>query len=113
LLRSYAAAVKRGYQNHSEIFRDLARAGIQQSTKEGSNGECVAALVYVYDRASRDLARRLVQTFHVHHDLSLATLRVHLDDDNCMELTALQGPTKDVRHLPIMLLPSGASNTDA
>jgi CopG family nickel-responsive transcriptional regulator len=33
-----------------------------------------------------------------HHYLSLATLHVHLDDQNCMELTALQGPTKDVQH---------------
>jgi CopG family transcriptional regulator, nickel-responsive regulator len=58
----------------------------------------VAALVYVYDHASRDLSRRLVQNFHGHHDLSLATLHVHLDDHNCMELTALQGPTKDAQH---------------
>ena len=42
--------------------------------------------------------RRLVENFHGHHDLSLATLHVHLDDDNCMELTALRGPTKDVQH---------------
>ena len=58
----------------------------------------MAALVYVYDHASRDLSRRLVQNFHGHHDLSLATLHVHLDDHNCMELTALQGPTEDVQH---------------
>jgi CopG family transcriptional regulator, nickel-responsive regulator len=93
-----AAASARGYQNRSEIFRDLTRAGLQQSTHGADGGDCVAALVYVYDHASRDLSRRLVQNFHGHHDLSLATLHVHLDDDNCMELTALRGPTKDVQH---------------
>jgi CopG family transcriptional regulator, nickel-responsive regulator len=58
----------------------------------------VAALVYVYDHAARDLSKRLVQNFHGHHDLSLATLHVHLDDDSCMEVTALKGSTGEVKH---------------
>ena len=45
------------------------------------------------------LSRRLVQNFHGHHDLSLATLHVHLDDDHCMEVTALKGSSGDVKHL--------------
>jgi CopG family transcriptional regulator, nickel-responsive regulator len=39
-----------------------------------------------------------VQNFHGHHDLSLATLHVHLDDDSCMEVTALKGPSGEVQH---------------
>ena len=87
-----AAAEARGYQNRSEIIRDLARAGLQQGAEDAApSGQCVAALVYVYDHAARDLSKRLVQNFHGHHDLSLATLHVHLDDDSCMEVTALKG----------------------
>ena len=94
-----AAAKARGYQNRSEIIRDLARAGLQQSAQETKpSGQCVAALVYVYDHAARDLSKRLVQNFHGHHDLWLATLHVHLDDDSCMEVTALKGATGDVQH---------------
>jgi CopG family nickel-responsive transcriptional regulator len=94
-----AAAKERGYQNRSEIIRDLARAGLQQSTEDAApSGPCVAALVYVYDHAARDLSKRLVQNFHGHHDLSLATLHVHLDDDSCMEVTALRGSSGEVRH---------------
>jgi CopG family transcriptional regulator, nickel-responsive regulator len=95
-----AAAEARGYQNRPEIIRDLARAGLQQSAEDAAvSGECVAALVYVYDHSARDLSRRLVQNFHGHHDLSLATLHVHLDDDHCMEVTALKGSSSDVKHL--------------
>lgn len=94
-----AAAEARGYQNRSEIIRDLARAGLQQDAEESPSGQCVAALVYVYDHAARDLSKRLVQNFHGHHDLSLATLHVHLDDDSCMEVTALKGASSEVRHL--------------
>ena len=93
-----AAAEARGYQNRSEIIRDLARAGLQQSAEEAPSGQCVAALVYVYDHAARDLSKRLVQNFHGHHDLSLATLHVHLDNNNCMEMTALKGAAAEVKH---------------
>lgn len=94
-----ALIAERGYQNRSEAIRDLTRAGMQQTAQEqGKSGDCVAALVYVYDHAQRDLSRRLVDTYHHHHDLSLATLHVHLDDDNCMEVTALRGTGSEVQH---------------
>ncbi|HEY0328487.1 MAG TPA: nickel-responsive transcriptional regulator NikR [Rhodopseudomonas sp.] len=94
-----AAAEERGYQNRSEIIRDLARAGMQQSAKQAAPaGQCVGALVYVYDHSARDLSKRLVQNFHGHHDLSLATLHVHLDGDSCLEVTALKGSSVDVQH---------------
>src|SRR4029078_977606 len=93
-----AAAEARGYQNRSEVIRDLARAGLQQSAEAAPSGQCVAALVYVYDHAARDLSKRLVQNFHGHYDLSLGTLHVHLDADFCMEVTALKGASGEVRH---------------
>ena len=88
-----------GYQNRSEAIRDFTRAGMQQAAqKMGKAGSCVAALVYVYDHAARDLSRRLVENYHGHHDLSMATLHVHLDGDNCMEVTALKGTGAEVQH---------------
>ena len=90
----------RGYQNRSEAIRDLARAGIREAAQAtGAEGDCVAALVYVYDHAARELSKRLVQNFHGHHQMSLATLHVHLDNDSCMEVTVLKGGAHDVRHL--------------
>jgi CopG family transcriptional regulator, nickel-responsive regulator len=88
----------RGYQNRSEAIRDLARAGIQQAVKDAGKGrDCVGALVYVYDHSARDLAKRLVQSFHDHHDMSMATLHVHLDHESCMEVTVLKGRTAEVQ----------------
>lgn len=88
----------RGYQNRSEAIRDLARAGLQQAAQDaGASRDCVAALAYVYDHSARDLAKRLMHSFHEHHDLSLATLHVHLDHESCMEVTVLKGRTRDVQ----------------
>jgi CopG family nickel-responsive transcriptional regulator len=90
--------VRRGYQNRSEAVRDLARAGLQQAKQEATTGDCVAALVYVYDHGARDLSKKLTRSFHDHHDLALATLHVHLDDESCMEVTALKGASAEVQH---------------
>ena len=92
-------AKARGYQNRSEAVRDLVRAGLQQTAAEaGGTGECVAALAYVYDHHVRELSKRLTAAFHAHHRISLATLHVHLDAKNCMEICVLKGSGDEVRH---------------
>lgn len=91
--------VARGYQNRSETVRDLARAGMQLAMADAPEaGDCVGALVYVYDHEVRELARRLVDAQHGHHDLALSTIHVHLDHASCLEVVLLRGPTRDVRH---------------
>ncbi|MFI3411339.1 hypothetical protein V5G94_24620, partial [Citrobacter braakii] len=39
----------------------------------------------------RDLASRIVSTQHHHHDLSVATLHVHINHDDCLEIAVLKG----------------------
>lgn len=96
-------AAQQGYQNRSEAIRDLARAGIRQTAEESGAGagtdECVAALVYAYDYAERDLAKRLAKSIHDHHDLSVGSLQIPLDHHSRMEVNILCGETGDVRKL--------------
>src|SRR5262245_18484920 len=88
----------RSYQNRSEAIRDLARAGLEQAAVEvAGSRNCVAALVYVYDHHARDLPKRLTREFHDHHDLSQATLHVHLDHESCLEVTVLKGRGSEVQ----------------
>jgi CopG family nickel-responsive transcriptional regulator len=69
-----------GYQNRSEALRDLARAGISQARENADDPRAaVAALAYVYDHRERDLAKRLMRSFHDRHDLTVASMHVHLD----------------------------------
>ena len=92
-------ARSRGYQTRSEAVRDLVRAGIAQTRLEsGGHGasNCVAALTYVYDQGTRDLPKRLGNAFRDHHDLSIATTRVALDHDSCLEVALLRGSIAQV-----------------
>jgi CopG family transcriptional regulator, nickel-responsive regulator len=90
----------RGYQNRSEAIRDLARAGlVATGSTAAGDGLCTAALVYVYDHEARELPKRLTRDFHAHHDLTQATLHVHLDAHDCMEVSVLKGRGEDVQAL--------------
>jgi CopG family transcriptional regulator, nickel-responsive regulator len=90
----------RGYQSRSEAVRDLARHGLNVAAEDRDvSGDCVAALVYVYEHDARDLSKRLNAIFHDHHDLTVSSLHVHLDHDSCLEVSVLRGDASAVRHL--------------
>jgi CopG family nickel-responsive transcriptional regulator len=40
----------------------------------------------------------LTSAYHEHHELSLASLHVHLDQYTCLEVTVLRGKADDVQH---------------
>jgi CopG family nickel-responsive transcriptional regulator len=94
-----ALVMRRGYQNRSEALRDLARAGLRRVEPPEPAEPCLAALVYVYDHARRDLPNRLTNEFHDHHDLAVSTLHVHLDAGSCLEVAVLKGPAGAVQHM--------------
>ena len=86
-----------GYQNRSEAVRDLVRAGLIETKSVAERSQaCLASLAYVYDRHTRELPKKLAHVFQDNHNLCLATLRVTLDHDTCMEVSALRGPTAQV-----------------
>ncbi|MFT4161654.1 nickel-responsive transcriptional regulator NikR [Shinella sp.] len=91
---------RRGYTSRSEALRDIVRDAVvrEQSTVSGS-ANCYAALSYVYEHETRDLARRLTSEQHRHHDLSVSTLHVHVGRHDCLEIAVLKGTVDDVKGL--------------
>lgn len=89
---------RRGYGNRSEAVRDLVRSLLERErTEQSENGYCVANLSYVFNHHERDLAERLTALQHGQHDLTVATMHVHLDHENCLESVMLRGPVRAVR----------------
>ena len=87
----------KGYQSRSEAFRDLLRGELgRDSVDHGDAHHCVAALSYVYNHHERQLAARLTELQHDHHDVTVSTMHAHLDHDNCIETMILRGHTQEV-----------------
>ena len=92
--------VDRGYSNRSEALRDLARAGLSHADEGvGADRPCAAVLVYAYDPATRDLARRLVDLHQRRRDLGRGVVSTGLGADERLEVALLEGSTAEVRRL--------------
>ncbi len=87
-----------GYPNRSEAVRDLLRGFLtRERAADDPEGACVGVLSYVYDHHRGGLGHQLTEAQHAHHDLTVATLHVHLDHDHCLETNILRGPLQRVR----------------
>jgi CopG family transcriptional regulator, nickel-responsive regulator len=88
---------KRGYQNRSEAVRDMLRNELATASIERNEAPfCIASLSYVYNHHARDLAERLAELKHAHHEIVTSGMHVHLDHENCMETLIMRGPTAAV-----------------
>lgn len=97
----------KGYSNRSEALRDMIRTKLEAERLEKQlQGHCVATLGYVYNHHESELASRITSEQHDHHDLTLSSMHVHLDHDNCLEITILRGPTARVRNFANSLIAS-------
>lgn len=89
---------ERGYRNRSEAVRDMLRGQLEASRQaRGDARYCIANLSYVYNHHEHELAERLTEIQHRHHDLTVASLHAHLDHEHCIESVILKGATPDVR----------------
>lgn len=94
----------KGYANRSEAFRDLIRACLIRDQVKRHRGEQLAVVTLVYDHHARELASRLIDKQHHHHELVVASLHVHLGERHCLEVSVLRGPGTAVAHLGEELL---------
>jgi len=106
LALEFDALIKaRGYSNRSEAVRDMLRHQLESFRRErGEARHCVANLSYVYNHHERELAERLTQLQHDHHNLAVSTMHAHLDHEHCIESLILRGPTAEVRNFADALI---------
>ena len=87
----------KGYATRSEAIRDLIRDRLVREQAERAEGEQVAVVTLVYDHHARELAARLIDKQHHHHDLVVSSLHIHLGERHCLEVSVLRGPAAKVR----------------
>ena len=99
-----ALCAVKGYSNRSEAIRDLIRKALVAEEWQQADGQGAGTLTLVYDHHKNDLARRLTQMQHDEHVIIIATLHVHLDHHNCLEVLILKGEAARVRALADKLI---------
>jgi len=86
------------YTNRSEAFRDLIREElVKRAWREGK--QVAGAITFIYDHHQRDLLSRIVDTQHHYQKLIISTQHIHLDHENCLEIVAVKGNSREVQKL--------------
>src|SRR5437870_11014975 len=105
LLESFDKLIStKGYATRSEAIRDLIRDLLIRQDARKQKGEQVAVVTMVYDHHARELAAKLIDKQHHHHDLVVSSLHVHLGERHCLEVSILRGRGDQVAHLGDELL---------
>ncbi len=89
---------KKAYPNRSEAIRDLIRKTLIEEEIAGDQ-IVIGVLHLLFDHHKRDLADKLTDIQHDHHDVIISSTHVHLDHDNCLEVILLKGKVSILRSL--------------
>jgi CopG family nickel-responsive transcriptional regulator len=89
----------KGYVNRSEAIRDLIRNALVEDAWAREDEETVGTVTLVYNHHTRDLADKLTEQQHSHHEAIISALHVHLDAHHCLEVVVVKGKAKSVKRL--------------
>jgi CopG family nickel-responsive transcriptional regulator len=98
LVRQLDQMVKaKGYVNRSQAVADMVSAHLVEHLGEDADREIAGTITLVYDHHKRNVQGLLTDIQHDHQQVIIATLHVHLDHHNCMEVLAVRGKAATVR----------------
>ena len=97
--------LKRGYSSRSEGIRDAIRNYIvHYEWMSDVQGERVGVITLVYSHSQRGLVENLTEIQHDSGNIIQSSLHVHLDHDNCLEVTIVKGRASQVKELADQLI---------
>ena len=87
-----------GYNNRSEAVRDLIRKGFVKQEWD-SNSWVVGVVTLVFDHHKPQLQERVTEMQHRFYHIITSSTHVHMDHDNCLEVTIAKGKASEVQEL--------------
>ena len=100
LLRSFdRSIVELGYANRSEAIRDLIRDHLIQKKVSKGNEEIIGVVSLVYDHRTHRLGDLLADMQHKAKVTINASLHIHLDEHNCLEVIVIRGIVEKVHEV--------------
>ena len=88
-----------GYQNRSEAIRDLIRDHLIQKKVGKGDEEVVGVISLLYDHRTHHLSDVLADMQHKASVLVNASLHIHLDAHNCLEVIVVRGGADKVHEV--------------
>lgn len=88
-----------GYQNRSEAIRDLIRDHLIQKKINHGNSEVIGVVTLVYDHRVHHLSDVLADMQHKAEVNVNASLHIHLDEHNCLEVIVIRGRADKVHEI--------------
>jgi len=88
----------KNYTNRSEAFRDLIREDLVRDQWQ-KNKKIVGAITLIYDHHKRELVNKLMDIQHDFGGIIISSQHIHLDRNNCLEITAVKGSSKEAKEL--------------
>jgi CopG family transcriptional regulator, nickel-responsive regulator len=82
---------EKGYDNRSLAVADMIRAHLVEHRQNFGEEEIAGTITLLYDHHKQHVQAALTDIQHDHHGVIIATLHVHLDHHNCMEVLAVRG----------------------
>lgn len=100
LLKAFDKSIEGlGYQNRSEAIRDLIRDHlIQKKVGQGAD-DVIGVVSLVYDHRTHRLTDVLADLQHKAQVAVNASLHIHLDEHNCLEVIVIRGRSDKVHEV--------------
>lgn len=95
---------RRGYSSRSEAFRDLVRQELVKEEWGDPATDVIGTITIVYEHHEHELSHVLTEVQHQYHDSIVCSTHVHLDEQNCLEVIIVRGPSTRIRCIANMLI---------
>jgi CopG family nickel-responsive transcriptional regulator len=96
-------SVENKFSNRSQAVRHLISNNVVIK-KWQCNNIVAGSITLVYDHHKRDILSVITEIQHSYHDSILSSQHFHLDHDNCLEIIAVKGKSKDLTELADKLI---------
>jgi CopG family nickel-responsive transcriptional regulator len=95
---------EKGYDNRSQAIADMVRNQLIEHRHEFGNQQIAGTITRVYDHHKPRLLDLLTDIQHDHGDMIIATLHVHLDHHNCLEVLTVRGNAASIKSMADRLI---------
>jgi CopG family nickel-responsive transcriptional regulator len=93
------------YENRSKAIHDAVRSFITEfEWMQGETGRITGAVLVLYYLNKPGLLEEITKVQHQFKNVISSTLHVHLEEDKCLEIVAVEGSAQEIRTLSQVLM---------